>query len=219
MSRVVRWSVLAAVVIGAWAGRVGWSQTASASPPPLILDEQRAYPRPSIVPTRWELEFDAGALRIYVDPQTEQPYWYFTYTVTNRTDNDQVWAPRFTLFTDAGNIMVSGRDVPRRVVENLMMLLNNPFLEDQNEIIGEIYQGREHAREGLVLWPAENLDVTDVTLFIAGISGETARVTHPQTGDEIILRKTLQRDYEVPGMIVPRRFNEAELVDQQWILR
>ncbi len=156
---------------------------------------------------------------MYVDRETDQPYWYFTYTVTNRTGNDQVWAPRFTLFTDAGDILVSGRNVPRRVVEDLQDLLDNPFLEDQNEIIGEIYQGVEHAREGLVLWPAENLDVTEVALFIAGISGETARVTNPQTGEEVILRKTLQRNYETPGSIVPRRFGKAELVDQRWILR
>lgn len=177
------------------------------------------YPKPSPYPVQWELEFKPGDLRLYVDPQSGQPYWYFTYIVTNRTGDDQVWAPSFTLFTDAGQILPSGRDVPTRVTENLLELLDNEFLESQNQIIGEIFQGRENAREGLLLWPARELDVTEVKLFIAGLSGETAEVRDPITGDRVILRKTLQRNYVMPGNINLRRSEAARFVDQTWILR
>src|SRR5690606_6125468 len=125
---------------------------------------------------------------------------------------DQLWAPSFVLFTDAGEILPAGRDVPTRVTEQLLDLMGNEFLEDQNTIIGTLLQGREHAKEVLVVWPARKLDVTEISLFIAGISGETARVINPINGNEIILRKTLQRDYLVPGNPVARGSDPLELV-------
>ena len=44
-----------------------------------------AYPRPSTGTPRWELVFEPGDLRLYVDPVADQAYWYLTYEVTNRT--------------------------------------------------------------------------------------------------------------------------------------
>ncbi len=50
-----------------------------------------AYPKPASVPYRWELDFEPGELRLYVDTAGEAAaYWYFTYKVTNRTGRDQV---------------------------------------------------------------------------------------------------------------------------------
>lgn len=178
-----------------------------------------AYPKPSTVPTRWELEFSAGPLRLYVDEVGGQAYWHFTYKVVNRTGRERVWAPRFTLFTDVGEIMVSGRGVPTRVTDALMDLLGNPLLENQNAVIGELFHGREHAREGLVVWPAGSVAVNELSLFVAGISGETAAITNPITGEELVLRKTLKRDYLVPGDALPRGSTPAGLVGQSWVMR
>ena len=44
-----------------------------------------AYPRPATVPYRWELAFEPGDFRLFIDPIDDVPYWYFHYTVTNRT--------------------------------------------------------------------------------------------------------------------------------------
>ena len=122
----------------------------------LAISSVLAYPRPGSVATRWELEFKPGNLRLYMDPGEgeSEAYWYFTYKVTHRTGRDQVWAPTFVLFTDAGEILASGRGVPSRVAADIRELLANEFLEHQNEIIGDIYHGRDHAKEGLVVWPA-----------------------------------------------------------------
>ena len=70
-----------------------------------------AYPKPAQVPYRWELTFESGDLRLYVDEGTGQAYWYFTYKVINRTGKDQIRAPTFTLFTDVGEIIGSKRTV------------------------------------------------------------------------------------------------------------
>jgi hypothetical protein len=178
-----------------------------------------AYPKPAPVPYKWELQFEPGELRLWQDKESGKHYWFFTYTVTNRTGKDQLWAPKLTLFTDGGEILEAGREVPTRITESLLNLLGNELLQDQNEVLGEIFQGRENAKEGLVIWPAKNLNVNQMSLFIAGISGETARVKNPVTSEEVILRKTLQRDYLVPGNAAARGTKPVDLVTETWILR
>ena len=178
-----------------------------------------AHPKPAEVPYRWELIFDAGDLRMYTDPIEQQPYWYMTYKVTNRTGKVQVWAPSIALFTDTGHLEQAGREVPNRVTENLLELLQNPLLEDQNSIIGDILHGREHAKEGLVVWPARSMKVNKMSVFTAGISGETARVRNPITREEQILRKTLQRDYLIRGNAAAIGPDAVELLEETWIMR
>ena len=178
-----------------------------------------AYPRPSAVAPRWELEFETGPLRLYVDPAEGGAYWYLTYKVTNRTGRAQVWAPSFTLFTDVGEILASGRGVPMRVTDDLLELMGNDLLEGQNEIIGEIFHGKEHAKEGLVIWPARNTQVNELSAFIAGTSGETVRVLNPATRERTVLRKTLQRDYIIPGDAQRRGSAPIELTAERWVMR
>ncbi len=178
-----------------------------------------AYPKPAAVPYRWELQFEPGDLRLYQDPVDASSYWYLNYKVTNRTGRQQVWAPGFTLYTDGGEILSSGRDVPARVTDAIVELLGNPLLVTQNEIIGEIQHGRENARESLAVWPARNLQVNQISLFVSGMSGETATVENPVTGDRVLLRKTLQRDYLVSGDVVPRGSLPVPLVAQTWVMR
>lgn len=187
---------------------VGLSTTAPASPP-----------TPSPFPVRWELDFDAGPLRLHVDPADGAAYWYFTYVVSNRTERDQVWAPDLVLFTDAGEILESGRNVPTRVTESIASRLGNELLETQTEIIGDLLRGPENARDGLAVWPADELRVNDLTLFVGGISGETARVRHPRTGQEYILRKTLAREFVVRGDPVANGDEPVEVVSDRFVMR
>ena len=185
----------------------------------VVLGSAMAYPKPDPVPPRWELEFRPGALRLYVDRVSDEAYWYMTYEVTNRTGRERVWAPTLVLFSDSGEIIGSGRGVSTRVSNDLRELLGNELLENQNEIIGEIFHGREHAKEGLVIWPAGSLDVNEISMFVAGISGETATVKNPITDEVVVLRKTLQRDYLVAGDALPRGSRPVDLVRQRWVMR
>ena len=147
----------------------------------------------------WELDFQPGPFRLYVDPNDGQTYWYFTYTVANRTDRDRMWAPRLEVFTDGGKILRSGRNVPSRVSRQMRKLLGDPLLEDQNRIIGELLVGRENARSGLAVWPANDLNVTEISLFVAGLSSDYKIVDHPITKEQVRLQRTLRREYLVPG--------------------
>ncbi|MGI9014160.1 MAG: hypothetical protein ACR2GY_07920 [Phycisphaerales bacterium] len=178
-----------------------------------------AYPTPSSVPTRWQLNFKSGELRLYVDPATNDAYWWFTYKVTNFTGNERYWAPRLTLFTDRGEIMDAGQAVPPRIERELIAYMGNELLERQNTVIGKIFVGEPNAIEGLAVWPAERLDASRMSLFVTGISGETVEVTDPVTGSKVIMQKTLQRDYLVPGDPLARGDSPAEVQGERWVMR
>ena len=152
----------------------------------------------------WEIDFTPGPLRLYVDPTDGRYYWYFIYTVTNLEERDLVFAPRIELFLDSGEILRSGRGVPTRVVGQIQKLLGDKLLEDQNRIIGDLRVGRENARTGIAMWPAEDQDVTELTLFFGGLSSDQKLVPHPETGKSVRLYRTLRREYVVPGDPVTR---------------
>ena len=183
------------------------------------IQSSSAFPKPSAVPQRWELDFSAGPLRLYTDPLDGDAYWYFTYTVINNTGRDQLWVPSFDLFTDAGEIIPGGDQVPARITSAIRAMLGNELLETQREALGDILQGEEHAIDGLIVWPLKDQDVNILELFIAGVSGETARVVHPRTGEEVILRKSIHRRYLVRGNAIRRGSEPVELVKERWILR
>ena len=56
-------------------------------------------------------------------------------------------------------------------------------------------------------------------MFVAGLSGETRRLVHPRTGEAMILRKALQRDYIVRGDMLAQVREPAEFVEETWVMR
>ena len=164
-----------------------------------VQPEAAAYPKPKAIPDRPELTFEPGPLRIIQSPGNGQWYWYMTYVISNYTGEDRIWAPTFTLFSDRGEVIESGRGVNRVQVNEVMSYLGDDMLEAQHEIIGDLHQGEGNARSGLVVWPASRTDVNELILFVSGISGETTVVQDPLTGEDTILQKTLMREYLVPG--------------------
>ena len=147
----------------------------------------------------WTLDFKPGPLRLYVDPIDGRHYHYFTYQVVNRTADDRMFAPRAELFTDKGEILRSGDGVPSEVSRRLMGLLAQPLMENENQIIGDLRQGKENARDGIVIWKATDLDSNEMTIFVTGLSNAFERVKHPLTQEDVVLRKTLRLDYVTPG--------------------
>jgi hypothetical protein len=193
-----------------------------------------AAPEPSLVPSRWEFDIDPGPLRlamVEVERQVEGPngsvavvrqpeaFLYFTYTVINNTGEDRMYAPSFELAMDDGDLLKSGQGVPASVTREILQRLNNPFLLDQIGIIGTLEQGEENAREGLVLWPAGSLKSDEAIVFCSGLSGEFKRVTRPDNGEEITLRKVLMLRHHTPGDILGQGDLPFDRVQQRWILR
>ncbi len=170
-------------------------------------------------PGQWQIEFVAGPMRLYIDPESAESYWYFTYKAVNRTGQDRWWAPKLELLDDHGRLQRSGKEVPVIIGKRIQALIGNPLVEDQYQVLGEIHQGESNAKEGFVVWKAAPLDATELHLFVRGISSEFKRMENPKGGPEVVLHKTLKRDYRVPGD--PRATPATPLVCEQteWILR
>ena len=161
-----------------------------------------AYPKATDRPNRWQLTFETSGLRFYRDQRTDQGYWVLVYEVTNETDKDQHWVPSFTLVTDHGEMLDGGHNVPRRIQTTILDTFGDPLLEMQSEVSGALLRGKENASRGLVVWKAGNENVRALQVFVSGVSGDTAKVKNPLTGDEIILHRDLQLSWIVPGALV-----------------
>lgn len=187
-----------------------------------------AAPEPSAIPLRWQLDVEPGPLRLATFEVGGQPraFFYFTYLVTNRSGEERYFAPIWELATDDGRLLRAGQGVPLEVTEALLSRLADPALEDQISVIGNLRQGPEHAREGLVIWPAENLRVDEVRIYGTGFSGETKRVPLP-TGEtqadgrpvEVVLRKTLMLTYDTPGQLTGLGNTPIRKSGERWIMR
>ncbi len=192
----------------------------------LALGAGQRPPEPDPLPQRWELDLIVGPLRVItldVEGEGRQPFFYMTYRVTNNSGEDLQLAPIFEIGNENGNVVRAGTDVPRSVRQALLRLLDNPLLEDQIQIIGPILQGRENAKDGLVIWRAPSLTTDELAVYAAGFSGETQQVefTDPDTGQAqtITFRKTYMVRYTTPGTLVGQGSRPLEVVSERWIMR
>jgi len=183
---------------------------------PLPTDRERTL-SPEPAPGQWQLEFIPGDLRVYTDPQTNQHFWYFTYKVVNRTGQDRWWAPKFELLEDDGRLRRSGQSVDPIIMKRVEALIGNRLIADQYQVLGEIKQGEEHAKEGFVVWSEDDLRATELHLFIRGMSSEMQKV-QTKTG-EVMMHKTLKLDYRVPGDAADRGGEPVPCEQREWILR
>ena len=166
-----------------------------------------------------ELDFTASELRLFKDPETGKHYWYMTYDVVNNTGKEVRFAPRIDLVVDDGRILSQGEGVSSGAVRQLKKYLKNELLEDQFEILGEVLPGKEHARTGLVVFKADDLEPTELTVMVQGLSKETEKRPHPKSGEPVTLRKTVRIDYLVSGEPKPRGSTTYPIVNREWIFR
>ena len=183
-----------------------------------------AAPEPSPVPTQWEFTFEPGPLRLaWVDVDGEhKPFFYLTYRVTNHWGGVKLFAPDVALMTDNSNVLRSGRDVSSSVTEEIMRRLDNPLLESQIDIVSNVLEGVEHARDGVVIWPAQDLLADEVTVFFAGLSGEFQSYIVGRNTDNpqrYTLRKTMMLRYSTPGELARQGDKPFELVEKRWVMR
>ncbi|MCA9279838.1 MAG: hypothetical protein H6815_09660 [Phycisphaeraceae bacterium] len=184
-----------------------------------------AAPEPDPVPTRWQLYVETSPLsliNLQDDRGNVHPYFYMTYEVTNDSGQDLVFAPVFELADDEGRTVRGGRGVPGSVTRRLMDMLENPLLQDQVSVLGLLLQGNDNARQGLVIWPAEDLNVDNISIFCAGFSGETETVNFPtRNGAErsVLFRKTLMLSFDTPGTLVPGRTPDMRPAETRWVMR
>lgn len=184
----------------------------------------QAAPEPSPVATEWEFTFEPGPLRLaWVDVNGQpKPYYYLTYRVTNHWGGVKLFAPDVSLMTDNANVLRSGRDVSLAVTQEIMNRLDNPLLESQIDIVSDVLEGVEHARDGIVIWPADDLLADELTVFFAGLSGEFQSYVVGRDGNNpqrYTLRKTMMLRYSTPGELAQQGDQPFQLVEKRWVMR
>lgn len=217
MQRPIVKTVLSAFALGVAA----WSVVSVPS-----VSAKLAAPEPDPIPRRWQLDLKLGALRmakVAGKDGSVKSYLYATYQVTNKAGEDILFAPSFELADGEGHVLRSGRGVPLDVAEKLQKDLNNPYLEDQISILGMLLQGAENAKDGIVIWPFDNMTASDLTVYAAGFSGEVhlEPVKDPKTGEtkSVAMYKTLMTRYKTGGDMSGRGTEPFEAYESNWIMR
>ena len=151
--------------------------------------EVTAAPEPELAPRSWQFEFEAAVPRPIavqdVDGQFRW-YWFVAYKVVNRTGRDNQFLPKITIATDQGDIVEANRHVPTRVFAAIKQQLGNRLLASPIKVVGKLNQGPDHGKESVAIWPAFARDVDAVDIFVSGLSGETAQVLDPRTGEPVM---------------------------------
>ena len=191
------------------------------------ISSARMAPEPDPVPRKWQLDVSVGPLRmatVELADHSVHRYFYLTYKVANQTSSDVLFAPSFELATDDGEVLRSGRDVPSEATRKIVGDLSNPMLQDQISIVGSLLQGEENAREGIVIWPANDLTLNEISIYGSGFSGETKVIkaldTKENKSRDVVLRKTLSLRYSVCGELTNTSSgDEFSLAENRWIMR
>ncbi len=188
------------------------------------------YPKPEIFPRSWELKFQhTTPKRIVVEePGKNAPtaFWYMTYTVTNLSDQEQMFLPVFELMDRHGNVQRADSDIPGNVFDRIRDRERIPFLEPYLRIAGPIRIGEDQARDGVAIWREPDARMGKFTIFVAGLSGETANLPDDAgkplmgaDGKPILLRKTFALHFHVRGDEVFPGEDEVNPKASEWIMR
>lgn len=201
------------------------------------------YPEPSPYPLSWELDFQHDKPKrivVAVPGKGTRAYWYVTFTVANKTDEDRMFLPVFEMVTRDGKIHRSGKNVPPRVFEEIKRQerAKYPFLAPQHDVVGQLRVGEDQAKDGVAMWPEPLTEMGNFTVYVSGISGETVtmkmvngapvKVKAENTAlelkgvsekDIVILRKTLQLNFVIYGDEVYPGLDEVNVQPETWVMR
>lgn len=205
-------------------------------------------PEPAPTPVSWEIDFKYLAPR-RIDVQlagSDKPevFWYMVYTVTNTSGTTQYFYPTFELVTEDLRVIDTDMGISPLVFDAIRERhrITHKYLVSPTKAIGELQTGADYARESVAIWRASDLNVTQFTIYVAGLSGEARVLRNPAYDPDqpetktvvaddgyprevtvnpkyFTLRKTLQLGYTLPGSPQARGQIEPRLDAARWIMR
>jgi hypothetical protein len=188
----------------------------------IITATTHAAPEPQIVPSDYQLDLDYATpqpIAIRSPKGDIQWYWYLAYTVTNNSGADHLYIPDVTISYDNGDIVQAGADIPASVFKAIQKKERNPLMLSPLQVVGELLQGKDFAKTSVAIWPQFDKDVKEMRIFIAGLSGETAKLKVKDQKEPVLLRKTRMLIYEVPGTDTHPQAQEIKRKTDTWIMR
>ena len=184
----------------------------------------KKYPEPSIYPISWQLDFKHGPIKRIVVGTTA--YLYLPYTVTNNTGEEQVWRPDFEMLTKDAKVIRSDRDIPAEVFDQVKARERNKFLEPMTKIAGPLHEGPDQAKDGVAIWKEPDARMGKFSIFVGGLSGEfvelkdeDGKVVMDKENLPVMLRKTLQLNFEVWGDEYRPDRHDVHEGEQKWVMR
>ncbi|MFC1762020.1 hypothetical protein ACFL6U_08050 [Planctomycetota bacterium] len=199
----------------------------------LVCSMTSAAPEPKVVQPKglWtaELVFEPLQQLIYQPSPDVQPqrFWYIILTLTNNSGQDMDFHPRCDLLTDTFQLVPAYERIPPSISN---MIRNRhqtkyPLLQSMASVGNRLLQGEDHAKDVIVVWPDFDPEAAKASLFIAGLSNETALVKHPTLKDAegnptpFFLRKTLELNFKLRSEAGLRTNADVRFVDKRWVMR
>jgi hypothetical protein len=200
----------------------------------LFVSYGLAAPKPAAVQRNGQWTADvrySQPLQITVRPagqQQPQRFWYTILTLTNNTIQEEI--PLYLecqIVTDTFKTVPAGKGVRKEVFDQIKMKHQGqyPFLESMDFQDNRLRKGADNTRDIVIIWPEFDPTAKQVSLFIAGLSNETAAVKCPVLKDaqgkpaEVYLQKTLQLFYTNTTDPVLRSQAVLNFVKQDWVMR
>jgi len=197
------------------------------------LADAFSAPEPAIVPgaNQWTLNV------VFTQPQQitvripgerkPQRFWYIIVTLTNTSNMDASFYPGCELVTDNFQIIPAYKDTRNVVFDKIKARHKKkyPFLESLESADNKILQGQDNTKDLAIIWPDFDAKAKNISLYIAGLSNETAAVKHPTKKDpngipeKIYLRKTLELQYSIGGDPTLRNNTVLVYKNKNWVMR
>ncbi len=194
-----------------------------------------AAPKAELVASSWQLDLE------FSDPQRisivlpgdshATTFWYLLYEVTNNTRRDVEFYPSFRLVTDTLTIVEGGAEVSPSVYTAISGRHGKeyPFFAPPHKVTGTLRQGEENARASAAVFREFDPQASKFTVFVAGLSGELAKIANPSAADakarsgdvprSYVLRRTLAISYDLPGDPKTRNLAKPIRRNREWVMR
>jgi hypothetical protein len=154
-------------------------------------------------------------------------FWYMILTLTNDTGREVSFYPDIWLTTDTFQTVQASRDAREKVFAKIHARHKGryPFLEPFEFVAEKILQGADNSKDLAVIFPDFDPCAKQISIFIGGLSNETAIVDHPTEKDtngnpvKVVLKKTLELQYAIPGDPSQRDSQTLDFIGKRWVMR
>ena len=142
------------------------------------------------------------------------------------TKSDDLPAGSTVEFTKDGKILPSDHINHPGVFEAIAQRERNKPIQPALKLQGTILVGEDQAKYGVAIWEEPEAEMGSFTIFVTGLSGETAALTDSNgqplknaDGQPIVLRKTKQINFTVRGDELYGGNDPVVKTGESWVMR
>jgi hypothetical protein len=189
-----------------------------------------AAPKPAVVqkPGDWTLDVRyENPEQITLTGDIQQRYWYIIVSLTNKTGKDADFYPTAELVTDTLQVLPAIKGTSAVLFEKIKNRhqAKYPFLQLMENANDKVLQGKDNTVDIAICFPDFDPNAKNVSIYITGLSNETAVVENPAVKDKdgnpekVYLRKTLELNYSIAGDPKFRPDQKMKLESKNWVMR